>query len=269
MRMSRRGFTYADINGDASCPQPRMTAARHQRIGILRCRHNAADAGGNHGVGAGRTSAKVGTWLQRYVEGSALRRFAGLSQGLYLGMRPPARLRPAAADNGHGIAHIVCDQSPYGGIRPGSTLPPTSQRQRKFHKPRICVGCCGRNNVRLITVQKRMKSHSHRTLIRTDDPRLAIEESDMMTKRTAVRTIGPFRALLILAGIVASTQTAGAFEISARQRAICTPDAMRFCSSALSDKMALASCMLRAKPQLGGACRSVVSSLQRQYAQSN
>ena len=91
----------------------------------------------------------------------------------------------------------------------------------------------------------------------------------MRIKGTHFRTIGKFRALLILAGVFASTQTAGALEISARQRAICTPDAMRFCSSAISDKMALASCMLRVKPQLTGACRSVVSSLQRQYAQSN
>jgi len=91
----------------------------------------------------------------------------------------------------------------------------------------------------------------------------------MQTRGNRFRTIGKLRALLILGGIIASTQAAGAIEISARQRAICTPDAMRFCSSALSDKMALATCMLRVKPQLGGACRSVVSSLQRQYAQTN
>ena len=91
----------------------------------------------------------------------------------------------------------------------------------------------------------------------------------MRTKGTYFRTIGKPFALLILATLATSIQTAGAVEINARQRAICTSDALKFCSSVLSDQVALAQCMLRAKPKLTGGCRSVVSTLQSRYAQSS
>jgi len=91
----------------------------------------------------------------------------------------------------------------------------------------------------------------------------------MKTKGATFHVISKPFALLILATMAASIQTAGAVEVSARQRAICTPDALKFCSSVLSDQVALAQCMLRAKPQLTGSCRSVVSTLQSRYAQSN
>ena len=91
----------------------------------------------------------------------------------------------------------------------------------------------------------------------------------MRTKAATFRIISKPHALLVLATLAAMTQAAGAVEISARQRAICTPDALKFCNSVLSDQVALAQCMLRAKPQLTGGCRSVVSTLQSRYAQSS
>jgi hypothetical protein len=94
-------------------------------------------------------------------------------------------------------------------------------------------------------------------------------ETDMTTKTNTVPKRDLRRGLFVLAALMASTQAASALEVSARQRAICTPDAIRFCSSAMSDQLSLANCMLRAKPQLTSACRAVVSTLQRQYAQNN
>jgi hypothetical protein len=73
----------------------------------------------------------------------------------------------------------------------------------------------------------------------------------------------------VIAALLTSTLASQALEVSARQRAICTPDALKYCGSALSDEMQLAACMLRAKPRLSNACRAVVSTLQQQYAQSS
>ena len=93
--MVARGLVGAepDIDRDAGGAQPAMALPRHLRIGVLDRRHHARDAGGDHGVGAGRRLAVMRARLQRDIERGAARGLAGAPQRLGLGMRPAARLR--------------------------------------------------------------------------------------------------------------------------------------------------------------------------------
>ena len=79
---------------------PRMPAARSlarplpftSGIGILERGHDAAHAGRDEGVGAGRRAAVVAAGLERHVGGRALRRLAAGRERHRLGVRPrPAR----------------------------------------------------------------------------------------------------------------------------------------------------------------------------------
>ena len=66
--------------------------------------------------------------LERCIEGGAARSRARAAQCLDLGMRPPARLRPAAPDD-HAVFH---HDRPDGRIRPrvAEPAPPKGQRER-------------------------------------------------------------------------------------------------------------------------------------------
>ena len=74
-------------------------APGHARVRILDRGDDAADAGGDQGVGAGRRLAGVGAGLERDVRRGPARGVAGAPEGLGLGMRAPARLGPAAPDH--------------------------------------------------------------------------------------------------------------------------------------------------------------------------
>jgi hypothetical protein len=47
---------------------------------------------------------------------------------------------------------------------------------------------------------------------------------------------------------------AGAYEITAAQRAACTPDAFRFCASAIPNVEAVKTCMIANRAKLSAAC---------------
>jgi hypothetical protein len=47
---------------------------------------------------------------------------------------------------------------------------------------------------------------------------------------------------------------ASAYEITAAQRAACTPDAFRFCASAIPNVEAVKSCMIANRSKLSAAC---------------
>jgi hypothetical protein len=70
---------------------------------------------------------------------------------------------------------------------------------------------------------------------------------------------------LALALSLLSVQTAQALQVSAEQRAACTPDAYKLCAQEIPNEHAVARCMLRKKPSLSPVCRRVVGELEAQY----
>src|SRR5882757_11559735 len=70
------------------------------------------------------------TGLQRHIQRGAARGLAGAFQGFGLGMRPSARLGPAAADDDAILDHDGAD----GRIGPGAALPAPAERQRQLHE---------------------------------------------------------------------------------------------------------------------------------------
>ena len=127
-----RGFrgTKADIDRDPGGAQLGMALPGHFRIGIFDRRHHARNAGRDHRIDARRRLAEMRTGLQRHIERGAARGFAGASQRLGLGMRPTARLRPAAADDDA----VLDDDRTDGRVRPGAAQPAPAERQRKLHE---------------------------------------------------------------------------------------------------------------------------------------
>ncbi len=71
--------------------------------------------------------------LQRHIERGAARGLAGAPQRLGLGMRPAARLGPAAADDDAVLDHDRAD----GRVRPGAPEPAPAERQRQLHEALI------------------------------------------------------------------------------------------------------------------------------------
>lgn len=69
------------------------------------------------------------------------------------------------------------------------------------------------------------------------------------------------RAASLAAGVtlslIAMIGTSHAVEATAAQRAACTPDALRLCSGDIPNVSAVTACMIRNKPNLSTACRSV------------
>ena len=93
------GPQQAEFDLDARLAQLGDALAVDPAIGAERCRDHPADAGLDQGHGAGRRPAVVGAGLEADVDGGAERRGARAPQRLGLGMRPAARLGPAAADD--------------------------------------------------------------------------------------------------------------------------------------------------------------------------
>ena len=115
----------ADIDRDAGGAQPRVALPGHFGIGIFERRDHARNAGGDDGVGARRRFAVMRARLERDVERRAARRLAGAAQRLDFGMRPPAGLRPAAADDDA----VLDDHRADRGIGPGAAEPAPAKRQ--------------------------------------------------------------------------------------------------------------------------------------------
>ena len=130
MVAARRFGADADVDRNARRAQPRMSRARDFGIGILERRDDARDAGGDDGVGARRRFAVMRAGLERDVERRAACRRAGAAQRLDFGVRPAARLGPAAADN----VAVLDDHGADRRIGPGAAEPAPSEAKRKRHE---------------------------------------------------------------------------------------------------------------------------------------
>lgn len=65
------------------------------------------------------------------------------------------------------------------------------------------------------------------------------------------------RILLIAVFGLSTLASARAFEVTDQQRAACTPDAFRLCSSAMPDANRVAACMIAKQASLSAPCRAV------------
>ena len=135
----------AEVSGmDAHAP-PRRPARRPRRcfraqplvplpatsgLGSSTAETTRAMPARDDGVGAGRRLAVMRARLERDVERGAARRLAGAAPALRLGMRPPAGLGPAAADDDA----VLDDDRADRGIGPGLAEPAPPQRQRQRHE---------------------------------------------------------------------------------------------------------------------------------------
>ncbi len=71
--------------------------------------------------------------------------------------------------------------------------------------------------------------------------------------------------ILLIAVFGLSTLTgARAFEVTDQQRAACTPDAFRLCSSEMPDADRVASCMIAKQASLSAPCRAVFAAARAQ-----
>ena len=68
--------------------------------------------------------------LERHIESRTARGLTGLFDGFGLRMRPPTRLRPAAAND-----HAIFDEDRADrGIGPGASQPAPAERERQRHE---------------------------------------------------------------------------------------------------------------------------------------
>jgi hypothetical protein len=89
-------------------------------------------------------------------------------------------------------------------------------------------------------------------------------EHSMKTNRGTIGRAGPIilAAALGLIGIA----NAKAFEVTAEQRAACTPDAFRLCSSEIPDVTRIVACMKAKEASLSAPCRAVFQTASRALA---
>ena len=125
----------ADIDRDAVLAQPRMALAGDLGVRVFQRRDDARDARRQDGVDAGRGLAVMRAGLERRVKRRAARRLPGAAQRLDLGMRPPARLGPAAPDHDAVAHHHGADRR----VRPRIAEPAPPERQRQRHEAGVEV----------------------------------------------------------------------------------------------------------------------------------
>ena len=66
-----------------------------------------------------------------------------------------------------------------------------------------------------------------------------------------------FGALVIAASLISFTSESSAEVATAEQRAACTPDAFRLCSSHIPNISAITTCMKKNRENLSPACKAV------------
>ena len=118
--MSRRrlGFEQAGLDLEACVLEPCEPAAGHLGERVGHRRHDAADAGGEDGLGTGRGLALMAAWLERDVERRPMRRGAGRLERDDLGMRSaeacvmPDPNRLAVADDHRPDERVGLDGAP-------------------------------------------------------------------------------------------------------------------------------------------------------------
>jgi len=76
--------------------------------------------------------------------------------------------------------------------------------------------------------------------------------------------LGARYALLIALGV--TFNATASFAYTAEQRAACTPDVFRLCSSEIPDVGRIISCLKKAKPNLSAGCQAVFNSPEIQAA---
>jgi hypothetical protein len=84
----------------------------------------------------------------------------------------------------------------------------------------------------------------------------------MSTNRSSIRRV--VRIVLAAALSLTAMAAAKAFEVTAEQRAACTPDAFRLCSSAIPDANKVMACMKANEASLSAPCRSVFQTAARE-----
>lgn len=78
----------------------------------------------------------------------------------------------------------------------------------------------------------------------------------MNTIINTLRAAG-FAAAVVISFTACTGSAHAAPEATAEQRAACTPDAFRLCSSEIPNISAITACMRKNKPNLSTACRAV------------
>lgn len=71
------------------------------------------------------------------------------------------------------------------------------------------------------------------------------------------------RLTLIAALVFVAVSAPALAQATASQRAACTPDVLRLCSSEIPDVAAIKACLRRERARLGGACRVVMDEADR------
>jgi hypothetical protein len=84
---------------------------------------------------------------------------------------------------------------------------------------------------------------------------LVMQELAMGTDRTSIRRVS--RIVLAALLSLAAVASAKAFEVTAEQRAACTPDALRLCASEIPDIGRITACMMAKQASLSPRCRAV------------
>ncbi len=82
----------------------------------------------------------------------------------------------------------------------------------------------------------------------------------MVTNRIAFPFARTGRIMLVVAFSAAAAASAEAGEVTAEQRAACTPDAVRLCSSEIPDVARVTACMKAKQASLSARCRAAFAS---------
>ena len=127
------GAHQPEVDLDPGLPQLRDALAVDPPVGAERRGDHPAHAGVDQRHGAGRRAAVVRAGLERDVDRGAERARAGPAQRLDLGVRPAARLGPAAAHDAAVLDHHAADR----GVRPGAAEAALGQPQRQRHEAAV------------------------------------------------------------------------------------------------------------------------------------
>ncbi|MGC2126211.1 MAG: hypothetical protein WA649_00310 [Methylovirgula sp.] len=89
----------------------------------------------------------------------------------------------------------------------------------------------------------------------------------MGTDHTSIRRVS--RIVLAALLSLAAVASAKAFEVTAEQRAACTPDALRLCASEIPDIGRITACMMAKQASLSPQCRAVFQTASREDSRSH
>ena len=131
LRRFRR--THSGLDRQPGRAQPGQAGAGDTRVRILHGGNDPAEPGGDQRIGAGRGLAPMTARFQRHIGRAPACRDACARQRLGLGMRAPARLGPAAADD----MPVLDDHTANRRVRPDIAKATPGEPQRCPHHPRV------------------------------------------------------------------------------------------------------------------------------------